>query len=190
MGTYSDEYCIDMMQYEVLGKCEDIEEQIKNQNLPILRYLSPDDKELLIEYSSKLFNTLPQQQSLYDTLLNFADFVNSYRCENMLLRMVEEEKKHLPNYNKSYEIRKEAFKKHINTILEYTGNSVSPFEEQRTDVDSLIIELRKALQNTDEYLLKMPKKSKYANNKEVKLYLKSLKLPGKTDVINKFIKAL
>ncbi len=160
--------------------------------LPISTFLTFEDKELLIEYAPKLFNTYNNKNySLEDAMFLLAYKLYHYRrsqesatSKNMTTII---EKTLGGKYKKTYKSqskteRIESFKKHIQTLHYlmggyYGSNGINCNLKQ---------ELEKAFNNPEEYIYQ-PIRYKPLNKKILSDTLKILEIKGKTKVIKEFL---
>lgn len=203
MITVSDEICTDIMQYDVLGG------QFISDDTPIFGrfksgidvnflWLTSDDKELLIEYSSKLFNTFQDINKLKDVMYYLAKSISDYRFENHYYREQRDEAKQYAHSHKKVTKKYEILQGHIEAILKMIGNEALPKEEKykglRTDKDDLIEELNKAYISPYAYLpfvpFYRPDKDKPYNKNTIRNYLVELKLQNKSKIIIEFIEKI
>jgi len=211
--TYTEEECIEMMRDEVLtAKDYDddtrVFEQRKGESTGYHNWLSKEDRELLIEYAAKLFDTLPKDKDLFDSMLGLVTIIGKHRFEVMWYKQ-ENSRMGLYSHNKkNQEEKADALKKHIQAILGIIGiDSYVPKEGDlaglRTSKDDFIDELERAHEDTMSYLPRGNPGYSLEENKHGEMvkvlhhtkqpmqeYLKSLHLKNRSIIIKEFIKKI
>jgi hypothetical protein len=180
-----DDTCTDTMIYNV------IYENHKSSNgkeLPLFK-LTEEDKELLIEYAPKIFNTY-NGKNLEDVMKETAILLHNYRnkqSENKIINFFFSDAKVM--YEKQKEDKRhEAFKKHIISAYRLLGNDAIGTPKGNELKNELQNILENVLNNKDEYFIKKPKVT--ATKKDIEKFLNSLKLSGKSKIIQEFIKEI
>ncbi len=176
----------------VKGKPTHIQEelkQVRERCRPFLGNLTPDDINLIEDFSPKLFDTYNGKAPLKDVIRGFIDAFYQYRMiyshhhlHNELKYAIE------PKFaqNKSREVKIEMFRKKLKEIYDLMGGVAYPRNEYTTP---LFNELEKAYKNANQYVPEY-KIKKPTLKTGFKKWLLSLKLPNKNDVINEFIKSI
>lgn len=198
--TISDETCKDIMEYDVLcgqfiSDDTPIFERLKSGIDVNFLWLTSDDKELLIKYSPKLFNTFKDIDKLKDVMYYLAKSISDYRFENCYYKEQRDDVKQYAHSHKKVTEKYEILQGHIEAILKMIGNEALPKEEKykglRTDKDDLIEELTKAYISPYAYLpsapFYRPDKDKPYNKNTIRNYLVELKLQNKSKIIIEFV---
>ena len=212
--TISDEECRDTLIYDVFAQKDDWEEWEKkdvfgkpsdtklislfsplameefdkrNQNPPTLgERLTIEDAELLEEYAPKIFNTIPEPNiNLNPYLHTLTILIRSYRRAELQIKLLEE-KFNAYNASKSNKGEKEKIRllrKRLNDIVNLIGEPSHP------DAAKYIFPaLQKLYYEPQKYISRNPK---YTISKSPILdFLRSLKLPGKSQIIEEFYKKI
>jgi len=211
--THSKEECTETMQYDVLiGEpyYDDTHPSERAKGgMPIYHtWLSERDREVLIEYAPRLFNTLSTDQDLSQAMNGLAEVVGKHRFENVY-RKSEQNKfdKHALG-NKSHDDKVKSLQSHIEAIIQIIGKDIyvpkgHDLASLRTPHDDLIDELERAYQDPAHYLPHRPpnyclEHDEHGKTIEVlhhtltptKDYLKSLHLKNRSIEITNFITEL
>ena len=142
--------------------------------------LTTEDKELLIEYAPKLFNTLEPADDLDVVCIELASMVGYYRMSIHKNNNRKKQNKLLSDTSRDME---ESLKTHIKGVLNLIGDYRHPYKYD--DRNPLIELLNKAHENPELFITK--KKAEITPTKRpIEDYLKSLNLSGKSNVIRDF----
>jgi len=204
MNTIRDDsYDTDAMAYDILTESYDNKTPIykrANNNEPVsFRWLTEEDRILLIDYAPKLFNTY--KGDVKNVMLQLVEKVGLLRFEQFYNQQEKQRLKRFALNKKSKQEKINSLQNHISAILSIIGNEENPIIGLRTSIDDLIINLKKAYTNAELYLpyyfdenvveVKGEEKLIKNDSKElVKIYLKGLNLKSKTPEINDFLKEL
>ncbi len=190
MNTISDEHCTKTMEsilgtkdYEPFVFGNDIVGELQESEDILLAYtslLTKDDKDLLLSYAPKLFNTLQQPDDLYGVCLELASLVGHYRLGLHKKETAKDyndtqlrSKKHKP------EERVTAFKTKIDELLLFIGTHPFKYHER----NMLRLQLLDAYSDPERYITQK-KALPTVNKDEIGEYLQGLDLPG--TIIKKF----
>lgn len=164
--TRSNEECIDTMQYDVLigDHYYDDTPLLKRAEggTPLYhKWLSERDREVLIEYAPKLFNTLPMDQDLSRAMNGLAEIIGMYRFENWYRREEQRKFEQHALSSKSHEEKVKSLQSHIEAIIQIIGKDIYVPKDHdltslRTPHDNLIDELERAYQDPARYLPHRP----------------------------------
>jgi len=201
--TINDDVCKDMMEYDVL--CGEfitddtpIFERFKNGVNYDFLWLTTNDKELLIKYAPKLFNTFQNIDILKNSMYQLAKHISDYRFEKHHYKEQQQEVNQYSHSHKKFDEKYEILQGHIKAILNMIGSDYLPNEEKykalRTSKDAFIEELNKAYCTPYDYLPRRefyrPDKTKPYSKKSIRDYLIELKLPNKSKIIEEFLKKI
>lgn len=222
--TRTKEDCTDTMMYEVLigehyHDDTPVIERGKGGCPPEHTWLSEKDRELLIEYAPKLFDTLPQGNDLLTAMQGLVTLIGKHRFEIVWQRSEKARMNHYSYSKKNAEEKADALKKHIEAIVKIIGidtyidkgemidivqNGKKVREESlRTPKDDLLEELANAYENPMRYLPIDDAGYSLEHNEHgetIKVlhhtqepmyeYLKALHLKNRSAIIKEFIKKL
>lgn len=211
--THTKEECTDVMQYDVLigdHYYDDtaVLDRVKGGSPHHHKWLSEKDRELLIEYAPKLFDTLPKEKDLYDSMLGLATILGKYRFEVLWHRKESARMDSYSHSKKRQEDKEEALKKHIDAIVKIIGTDMyipkgEEISHLRTSRDDLLDELERAYQNPMSYLppgnigysLEENEhgeivKVSHHTKQPMEEYLKALDLKNRSDIIKEFVKKI
>lgn len=199
------------------SNCFIIEDEIahKTKKFEDERILSNDDKELLIEYAPKLFSTWPDHRTIQQTMFNFVDKVYQYRyisSSNYIHNSLNAElsQKYLNDHKgkiKSLSTHLQEALDLMSRKLDILGGRVGTtiedhFQEKLPahliragssgdTVGNLVVGvISEIIQNPEKYIMKKIDVPGTKMRNDIKKYLISLKLEGKSEEINNFIKEL
>ncbi len=167
------------------------------------KVLKENDKELLEDYSSQLFNGIDSECKAIKAMFGLIKSLYSYRYENSPYSIPNDAYNRIPTYKKQSaktkadNIRAKADKatgtieKIMKPILDLMGGETlhtHKSEQLKRHYAELIKCLRNAEKDPLEYI---PTISKEKNDKKaIESYLYSLKLQGKSNVIKTFIASI
>ncbi len=211
--THTQEECIETMTHDVLigdTYYDDTHPTDRAKGgMPIYHtWLSEKDREVLIEYAPKLFNTLPVDQDLSQAMNGLVEVVGKHRFENVYRKSEQNKFNRHSLSNKSHDDKVKSLQSHIEAILQIieTGLYVPKdheLAEHRTPLDSLIEELEAAHRDPARYLPHRPPEYCLEHDEHgeiikvlhhtltpTKDYLKSLHLKNRSIEITNFITEL
>lgn len=211
--TRTEEECTDVMRDEVLTgehyyDDTPVFERMKGGCPKHHQWLSEKDRELLIEYAPKLFDTLPKDKDLFDSMLGLATILGKHRFEVIWQRSEGVRMKSYSHSKKTQEDKAEALQKHIAAIVNIIGTDwYTPkgeeFSDLRTSRDDLFDELERAYQDPMSYLpygnpgysLEQNEhgemvKVLHHTKQPMQEYLIALDLKNRSDIIKEFIKKI
>lgn len=165
--------------------------------------LTFDDRELLVKYAPRLFNTSTNYQGIRDDMYELVNLVWEYRLHSSPNYGINQIRADFPSiYENDQAEIENAFIKHLDKLINnfMGGDLISNAGDIKIDHDGIKEgdlpnpkEVKKILQTMKEnpsyYITTKPTKPK-ADKNEIKDYLAGLKLKNKTDEIKSFITAL
>lgn len=211
--THTKEECIETMEYEVLigdHYYDDtpVLDRIKGGCPDFHQWLSQQDREILIEYAPKLFDTLPKDKDLFNSMLGLATIIGKHRFEVMWQRNEDARMNVYSHGNKSQESKASSLKTHIAAILGIIGidsyiDKECELAHLRTTKDDFLDELARAYEDPIQYLPRKDSKLSYEQNEAgemvavphctqgpMKEYLKDLNLKNRSDIIKEFVEKI
>ncbi len=181
LRTHEDEECTDMMEEVFYTKG-----LFDNKGITIGAMLLEDDRCLLEEYAPLLFNTLPNDISLYETMLKLVTLIRDYRQNVAYGTSIKSMKDLSPTHkNKDDEKKNQAFRKNLVGLCNMMGGTMAG-----TKLSFELKEMLKDAYDTPEnYLIHRPK-AFTASIKPIENYIIGLNLPNKKTHRENFIKAI
>ena len=199
--TYKDEECIAMMEavlyqddpYEIIPDKKVHSYSINIEKLP------KDDKDLLLEYASKLFNTLQKGKTdpfgntinLYYAIYQLVNDMVLYRLTKSGEKKIALAKEIEPLNKKAKQEKEKYLQDHAKAILKMIGGSANTSGGSPNSFD--LFNLKKYLED----IVKLPSrylpihpKGYFRNKNIIKENLIELELPLKANIINEFIKKI
>jgi len=193
--THEDQECIDIFNYDVLHIEKVMTDSVTGKPIfPDLVYtldelLSEADKALLEGYAPKLFNTLNESNDLCSAMLEWATLLQNYRHSknNFGVAIQKSIINNYPNLRnkKSKQEKLNTFQNNLKSVFDAIGGGAVGTPKGNT----LKKLLDDAYHNPNDYFTSKPKKDKpsIANMKD---YLNSLDLNGKSKIISDFLKEI
>ena len=166
----TDEDLLDMFNYQIIGEW--------NQDTISL---TEDDRGLLDEYVPNLFNTLPKEHDLHNTMNIFAMIVNGYRGNNQHRAIETEAYKNRAYNSKGKDWKENKLRIKIQEIKDLIGEQYIPVVHR---------EWLNSMMNESYNIPHGRVKNSHTHKNVIKNYLFSLKLPDKTKVIEEFIEKI
>ncbi len=187
--TYEDWECVEAMKTEIARKIEMMSSNI----------FTIDDENLLEEYAPKLFNTLPRDRldpfgnkiDVYYAVRNLLYEMINYRVNKLNKKRVSvaEHREGLAKH--SQEDKAEFLRKRASELLKMIGGTKDRIGGE--DMGFEKYHLAKALEDLVSHPINyVPAhfKGRKTSKREIKAALVELELPGKTPIIEEFIKKL
>lgn len=211
--THTEEECTETMVCEVLiGEhyYDDtpVIDRIKGGSPHYHQWLSKQDRELLIEYAPKLFDTLPKENDLFTVMLGLATIIGKHRFEVMWQKNEDARMNSYSHSKKSLEDKVNALKKHIEAIRGIIGTDIyvpkdHELAQFRTPHDDFLDELEKAYRDPMRYLPHgnprySLEQNEHGETREVlhqtqqliEEYLKALQLKNRSHIIKEFMQKI
>lgn len=205
------------MEREITDKWFIIEDEIafKTKKFEDEVILSFDDKELLIEYAPKLFNTWKDTNTLKEIMFNFVDKVYQYKFMKSPNNMHNQLNNNLsPTYAKHNHRKIQALSDKLKEALDLMSRYDCFFEDHvrvgstiednfreklpkslatrhEETVGNLVVRvISEIIENPEKYVMKKVYIPTTETKKEIREYLISLKLNEKSNEINNFMKEI
>ncbi len=166
--------------------------------------LSNTDKNLLIAYASRLFNTTPHPDSIENDMYGLVKLVWEYRLyksPSYVVNFIREEKHFSTKYSHNLKLIEKAFIENLTRVIDFMDGDIFLADIRLNEETNVITKgtlpkpkkVKEILQimrdNPNYYIATKPSKP-MADKKKIKDYLAGLKLKNKTDEIKAFYKKI